>query len=166
VVRERLLHGARVVAPEGEGGARPAKGREAAIVGLVLGVADMRDDLGSRAAQMIDAADVVDVALGQDDVARGIRIELGVVLLVIGRLEEHARVDDDAALGRRDQKAVREALGEMDEVVDRLGPEGRGIRRAGAGFPERGRIGGRHRGSVRSIDRRESRFGTGDAMPR
>jgi len=63
---------------------------------------------------------VVDVTLGEDDVSeRGVG-DRRVVGLVLRRLEEHARVDDDVALVGRDEEAVRQPLGEMDEVVDPL----------------------------------------------
>ena len=81
---------------------------QARVFRLVFLVADLGDDLGALFAEQIDAADVIDVSLGEDDVARRARVDRVVVAFVHWRLEAHAGVDDDAALRRRDEIAVGE----------------------------------------------------------
>jgi hypothetical protein len=131
---------------EGEGAARGAEALDAGVVRLLGGIVRVRDDLRPLLPEQVDAAHVIDVALGQQDVADGPCVDGVEVSLVHRRLEAHAGVDDDAALGSDHQEGVGQPLGQADEVVDasRFGlGGGLDVEAAGAGPVE----GGGHDGS-------------------
>jgi hypothetical protein len=71
----------------------------------------MRNDLGPCLAKEVHAADVVDMTLREQDVTNRSVIHGVEVAVVNRRLEAHPRVDDDAALRRRDQIRIGKPLG-------------------------------------------------------
>ena len=94
------------LAGEGEGAAVGAVGQQALVVVAPVLPIGLRHNLGIRVAQRVQAADVVVVALGDQDVAhrRGVDgVEVGPVHRAF---EAHAGVDDDAAVRRGQQVGV------------------------------------------------------------
>jgi hypothetical protein len=106
---------------EGEAAAAGPEGGDAGVVLLVGRVVLLAHDLGRGLSQQVHAAHVVHVALGEEDEADRAGVHRVVVALVDRRLEAHPGVDDHATLGRHHQVAVREALRDVDEVVDAPG---------------------------------------------
>jgi hypothetical protein len=92
---------------EGKGASRRPESLDAGVVRLLGGVVRVGDDPGLRLAKAIDAAQVIDVPLGQQDVADGPPVHGVEVALVHRRLEAHARVDHDPAGGGHHQEGVR-----------------------------------------------------------
>ena len=122
-VAVRLADGLR----PGEEAALGAKAREQPVVVLVRCVARLCDELAALVHEEPGAAHVIDVALGEEHVSDRAPVDGVVDLAMDGSLEAHAGVDDDAPFGGDDQIAVRQSLGEVDEVVDgaRFGLAGR-----------------------------------------
>ncbi len=87
--------------------ATDAEAVDALVVGLARGVVGLRDELRAVATEPVDAADVIGVALREDDVAgRRVAHRVEVPLVRLG-LEPHAGVDDDPALVGDDEIRVR-----------------------------------------------------------
>jgi hypothetical protein len=80
----------------------------------------VRDEPRSLLAKQVDAADVVDMALCQQDVTHWAVIHRIEVALVNWGFEAHPGVDHRTPFWRGDQIRVGKPLGQIDEVVDPL----------------------------------------------
>ena len=77
------------------------------VVGLAHGDVRLRDELGPRPAERVDAADVIGVALREDDEPRRRGRDRVVVALVRPGFEPHPGVDDDPSVVGGDEVGRR-----------------------------------------------------------
>ena len=102
----------------------------------MFGIAGLRDDFGRFVAEIVGAADVVDVALRQDDIP-GIRLgDRALGIAMVRSFKKHPGIDDDIPLIRRDQEAVRQPFREMDKIRNRASSDDGGKHLARAGLPD------------------------------
>ena len=109
---------------------------QAVVIALVLPIARLGNVLQARilAPEILNAAEMVDMALGGDDILDVIRV--GAILLIIGVVHRgliaHTGVHQYIPGGRFNQIAIGAALGHHNEIVDALTTKARGRWRAGA----------------------------------
>ena len=95
-----------------------AQALDAFVVGLADGVVGLGDVGRAGLAEQVDAADVIDVSLGRDDVVRGPRADGVEDALVVRRLVAHAGVDDHPAAVGEHAVGGGGAARTVDEPVD------------------------------------------------
>ena len=92
---------------------------DARVVGLAERIVRLRNELGARLAEGVDAAHVIHVTLGHQDVSDRAVIDGVVEPAVMAGLEAHPRIHHDASGIRHDQIGVRESGREPDALGHR-----------------------------------------------
>ena len=117
-----ILKGVYHLVGKGEGRPVTTKRRQPLVVALVLRITRLGDhrEAGIMLSKVSHTTQVVDMSLGQHQVAQGRRAEAVKILLDDGRLEAHTRIDLDIALVSLQQIAVRVGFAQYNEVVDTL----------------------------------------------